>query len=760
MVKNNDDYAKEFANLIINQLEKGTAPWQRPWESKSHFMPYNPKSDINYTGANALILMAEQTEKGYTDNRWLTYKQAAEMGGQVQKGEKGTFLKYWRFTQNVVKKDENGQDIIESVPLSKPILNIFAVFNAEQINGLPLPEKKQEIPQWEAIKRVDDTVKNCGARIEHLPNQLPCYVINADKIVLPFKNQFKTEQNYYGTLLHELGHWTGHEDRLNRNIKNPYGSEEYAKEELRAEIASMMLEDKFSIKNDEQNERHAAYVNSWIKILNDDPKEIFRAAADAQKMTNFITKFISQKQDLKQDIDTKVYLNVPYKEKEEVKELGAKWDKQEKSWYIQGKDLKPFEKWLNNKEKEVIYQDNVQDQFKNRLLEAGLIVDNVQMDGKTHRVPVDSDKRGAKSGSYKGYLDGRPAGSFINYKTGEFGNWKADAPKRLTPKEKERLITQAKINHEIREKEVIEKQEKAANIAKEVVKFAIPASNNHTYLLKKHINADFIFQANEETIKKANELLGNGHNIKNGDLIVPMLNNKNEIRSLQIIKENGFKGFLAGGQVTGLYNSLGEKKEGKPIWIAEGLATAKSLHEATGDQVIVAFNASNLIHVGEEIRKANPDSDIYFGADNDRHLPLKEPPLPNVGIEKATEAANKINGLVIVPSFGSERDGVDWNDVAQVEGLDGLVRELKDSINQSILNDRLNKPNQKDNKNNLVEDKEVEIIQDAISNFRSYEGGRNINKIIENSTEEQIKQINIESDTKEKTHRLSRKIGR
>uniref|UniRef100_UPI0035CD0389 ArdC family protein n=1 Tax=Rugamonas fusca TaxID=2758568 RepID=UPI0035CD0389 len=158
------------------------------------------------------------------------------------------------------------------------------VFNAEQIEGLPPIERREQT--WNPIERAEQILLTSGATVHHGEYDRAFYRPSTDSIHLPDKEQFPTADNYYATALHELGHWTGHESRLSRDLVHPFGSEGYAKEELRAEIASMILGDAIGIGHD--TKQHAAYVNSWIKVLQDDPLEIFRAAADAEKIQDFV----------------------------------------------------------------------------------------------------------------------------------------------------------------------------------------------------------------------------------------------------------------------------------------------------------------------------------------------------------------------------------------------------------------------------------------------------------------------------------------
>lgn len=276
------DYHKQVAQEIIDMLEKGTAPWQKPWTAAMSMIPHNGVSKRRYHGMNALRLMYLGANRGYADSRWMTFKQIQELGGKVRKGEKGTVVTYWKFTTK--EKDEDGNEFERE--LNHPIPFRSTVFNAAQCDGLPalqIPEQK-----WTAIERAENIINAVGVPIYHDQADSNFYSPRLDEIHLTPKSSFPDNEAYYSTALHEVGHSTGHESRLNRSIINKFGSEDYAKEELRAEIASYMLCSELGIANAAANEQHAAYVGSWIKALKEDPAEIFRAAKDADAICEFL----------------------------------------------------------------------------------------------------------------------------------------------------------------------------------------------------------------------------------------------------------------------------------------------------------------------------------------------------------------------------------------------------------------------------------------------------------------------------------------
>ncbi|MDR4516166.1 MAG: zincin-like metallopeptidase domain-containing protein [Nitrosomonas sp.] len=298
MDKSRKAYHEQVAESLIARLKQGAAPWQKPWQPGDPLLsfPHNPTTQKRYRGINALYLMSQ----AYADPRWLTYKQAASLGAQVRKGEKSTWIQYWKFTDERIKKDDNGKTILnseskpvkETVKLERPRVFYASVFNAEQIDNLP--ELVIEPPSWDPIERAELILQASSAAIEHGEYDRAFYRSVTDRIHLPHKHQFETPDRYYATALHELGHWTGHELRLNRDLAHPFGSEGYAREELRAEIASMLLGHELGIGHDPG--QHAAYVASWIKALEEDPTEIFRAAADAEKIQDYVLAFARQQE--------------------------------------------------------------------------------------------------------------------------------------------------------------------------------------------------------------------------------------------------------------------------------------------------------------------------------------------------------------------------------------------------------------------------------------------------------------------------------
>ncbi len=292
-----NEYHEQFAARIIAALKEGTAPWQKPWKPGERILPHNFGSGRDYRGGNAVYLTMQAFDRGYADPRWGGYRQIQEAGGHVRKGEKGTPILYVDFRQRRTARDEQGKTVLDEagrpklewVQRDRPLVKLHHVFNVEQTEGLKLRSLETVAPEWQGHERAEALIKASGVRVDHVAGDRAYYSLKDDRVVLPERSQFDSQPAYTHTALHELGHATGHPDRLNRPTlvsHGGFGTEAYAREELRAEIAAMMTGEQLGVGHEP---RHGtAYVSSWIKALENDPREIRAAAVDAQRMSDWL----------------------------------------------------------------------------------------------------------------------------------------------------------------------------------------------------------------------------------------------------------------------------------------------------------------------------------------------------------------------------------------------------------------------------------------------------------------------------------------
>ena len=280
------DLYDHVTNSIIAAMEAGTAPWRKPWTGKAAGACFPLRSNGEpYRGINVLMLWLEASAKGYTAPRWFTYKQAQELGGQVRKGEKSaTVVKYGTFE----KEDANGEE--KKVPYARA----YRVFNADQIDGLPAefygtPTEEPRDLGTEADPVLDAFFAATGADIRHSEDPRAYYNMMEDFIHMPHVATFHSANGYYATLAHEATHMTGHKSRLDRFNKSDRRA--YAYEELVAEIGSCMVCATIGIVPD--FDQSGAYVKGWLEALANDSRLIFKAASDAQKALEYLTKTTS-----------------------------------------------------------------------------------------------------------------------------------------------------------------------------------------------------------------------------------------------------------------------------------------------------------------------------------------------------------------------------------------------------------------------------------------------------------------------------------
>jgi antirestriction protein ArdC len=262
---------------IIAELERGATPWIKPWTTyASAGEDQNIISKKPYNGINRVILGMS----GFSSSKWASFKQWQELGATVRKGEKGTMILFYSPIKKESINPANGQ--LESSAYH--CLKSYFVFNADQVDGIEIEKPATVEKPFIDVPALEKRVSDTGALIHH-GSSSAFYRRDSDSIHLPNKGDFKSESDYYATLLHELIHWSGANFRLDRTKGKRFADTAYAFEELVAELGAAFLCQDYQIQGDL---RHADYIGSWLKCLKDDNKAIFNAAALAQKAADYV----------------------------------------------------------------------------------------------------------------------------------------------------------------------------------------------------------------------------------------------------------------------------------------------------------------------------------------------------------------------------------------------------------------------------------------------------------------------------------------
>lgn len=288
------DIHQQVTDTIIQQLEAGTVPWHKPWKGEDNRLfsiPQNFTTGNKYRGINILLLWSSAIKHDFPEQEWASFKQWQDKKESVRKGEKGSMIVYY----DTFEKEVDGE--VKKIPFLKSSV----VFNRSQLASYTPAEKEVEpnpVPLVERIQKVDGFVSNTGVNVEH-KNYTACYIPSQDKVCMPLPEAFvDTEtstatEGYYSTLLHELTHWTGNPQRLNRTGGKKFGDENYATEELVAELGAAFLCAEFEITTVTKAD-HASYIASWLKALKDNKNCIITAASEASKAVAYLQELQPQ----------------------------------------------------------------------------------------------------------------------------------------------------------------------------------------------------------------------------------------------------------------------------------------------------------------------------------------------------------------------------------------------------------------------------------------------------------------------------------
>lgn len=271
-----------FAKKVTDMVLSNSAPWVKPWgANQARGLPVNALTGRPYRGCNVMFLLATP----FASRGWLTFKQVSSIGGKVIKGSRATDIFF--FTSIEVEKEDRKTG--EKVKVDVPCLRNYKVFNLEQCEipaDAPIkyrPENTAKMP-IDDNPVFDDCEKLLNLAVWYENDTKAFYIPSRDEIHLPNRRTFSSLSGFWGTAMHELSHWTGHESRLNRDMRHSFGSQKYAREELIAEVSSWLLAVTLGTPHEPQNS--AAYLSSWVKDFKDKPRELYTAISQAQKVVD------------------------------------------------------------------------------------------------------------------------------------------------------------------------------------------------------------------------------------------------------------------------------------------------------------------------------------------------------------------------------------------------------------------------------------------------------------------------------------------
>jgi antirestriction protein ArdC len=284
-----DDVYSRVTRHIVTAIERGAGEYRMPWHGGvGSRLPVNVTSDQGYRGVNVLSLWAAAQEKGYESALWGTYGQWHALGAQVRKGEKATPVVFWTQVSQGEAAAGAGE-AAEGAEREKTYVlgRGYWVFNASQVDGFS-PRPVARVSAEERVRAADDFLFGVGADIRH-GGGVACYWPRRDFIEMPPYENFKSAEAYYGTLAHELTHWTGGAGRLVRDLKQRFGTAAYAVEELVAELGAAFQLARLGL-SAEPHPDHASYVASWLTLLKNDTRAVFTAAGRAQQAVDWLER--------------------------------------------------------------------------------------------------------------------------------------------------------------------------------------------------------------------------------------------------------------------------------------------------------------------------------------------------------------------------------------------------------------------------------------------------------------------------------------
>lgn len=276
------DLFEQVTAELVAAIEAGASDWRMPWRRLGAGLPRSVDGRP-YRGWNALVLAMVAGDRGWTSARWATYRGWQRHGAQVRKGVRGTHVVLWKPTERHEQTDEGDDAVHRSL-----IARTFTVFAAEQVDGADRWLAPTHVPEGERIEQADAYFAAIATEVVHGGDRA-CYVPALDRIHLPHLGQFDKPAAYYTTAAHEHTHWTGHRDRLARDLSGRFGSDAYGAEELVAELGAAFWSAQFGLEQATRHD-HAAYLGDWLRILKSDPRALVAACSHAQRAVDLLNE--------------------------------------------------------------------------------------------------------------------------------------------------------------------------------------------------------------------------------------------------------------------------------------------------------------------------------------------------------------------------------------------------------------------------------------------------------------------------------------
>lgn len=639
-------------NEVLAAIRQNVAPWRKPViEGQFNHRASNVYSNNDMLGLGGWHLEIAANKKGWHSPLWVTERDAKIDDREIYDGERPTAVIEIEFINN------------------KLHTHTYAFYCANQIKDI---DKGGRIHQVDADERIHAIFTAMGLVCERVTqNSIAklCRKLEAGEMGQP---EFKVMPAEALNLRNDM---------VLGIVGRSVGQGDIGEPQVGADAVSEALEqDPFWLA---RVAMEAEFAAGRLLAPLDHLRDYGREADRREKLEQYF--------DTLRTTEKRQYLAVPFEDNAEVKAKGGRFDQVTKAWYVpDGKDINDFAKW--DRPTDI----SPEAEFADTMRHHGLLIEgDAIMDGQSHRVMLEGQRPGSSpAGSYKGYLDGRPAGHFINFRDGDGKavKWVASGH-RVDPELRSITAKEIEAKREARKLELVAKQDAAAKRAENIWKgFDIRHSGKlnpsdllhlpRLYGLDKHHSG----QPHPYLQAKGVEAWNVSISRDGKTLYIPVCDVDRKLQSLQIIfrdnEDSPFKKrFLKDSRKEGGFHLLDRDDVfgAEPTLIAEGYATAASVHEATGRPVVVAFDANNLKPVAEALYSRIVDYAFIFIADDDRKLNV------NIGLEKAKEAAEAVGGAVVVPSFdeaGQAAGLTDFNDLHQHVGIEAVGRQLNHAMAQ------------------------------------------------------------------------------